>query len=1084
MGVSLEQWRVKIGCFIPKPKRMVRISCLIIKRSYVSLSLKFVLLMLLLCAGDVESNPGPKEGNIDATRPGTSKTKYPEVGLGITNGPEGTAQNTASNILEQLVALRQDMMLWFAQYGNCMEALTKPIQQVGDTMHTLLREVSEVRQRIEDVDLSKRLKTQCRRKRLRTRNVRRHGNSHKRSTSFKRHARVLKLYPFDSAWKLLDKNTMSTFLVKPISCFEGSQEDADNISLPTQVTGDDDDDRDRSCNPAPKNQLNERDPNTAARVSANIHKDCGSGNSEVETKRELDHQISSSLSEMLQNDVKLQGPVIENAETKQLTDEVGQVEVTKENSLSSVTQATTNSHNHTYHYNPAPMTPHERDTNAENGLKEYKPEDCPSQTSEVELEIKQKPLSKMNISSHETSQGYAKKPIKETTEAGKLIDPTIQGPTSSGAHIKLKDNYIEQTHETASEDDVRQNGNMREEFNYQKRGYAGGDVYVASTSSLRTSMPINHEDVKAKEAVISHCNAGAKPKISDSGKMVQQPHHDEKGSSAAAVGFFQSRTNKTTSFPTQQKTHCRHEITAPIGINKNKPKRTEDSLPSDKRQPQQDSLTTSSPLRLKITAFRTLLYGISNSLSKEEVCDLAYLCQDFGIKKQKRMDIEQSGDAKVLFNLLEEMGLISTGDVKFLCEHFEYIKRVDLAKEVNKHTENYIHESADKCIASSDTEGDYGVTDLKYPGEDRYFLTDRMDKLCDNVNRVWAEFQRKLAATQFAVESQCKDRVVAEVKDLKKQLSSMKTSFEQRFTAVHGKLAVREPSTKETIHNISCIEDTLLSERADLAKVSATTVMSSSASNENVSTAITHMPLQIRLENVEEDINDVKEQLQEESERVKELKGAVDKLSEDSDATSNTVTSGGDSVESLKSEIAEMKKSINDIKKEKDDLENRERRNNLVFFGVPQDFVNLNESWEESEEKVKRLVRNQLGLKGKIVIDWAHRNLNAPIVRGSKPIVTRFGSYKDREQVLRKAFKLKGTGISISEDVTRRIRKIRSKLWEHRRSFFGHSKDLKAYLQYDKLVVKDTTSKRIFSVNEETGLIVERNVKFDSDRPK
>ena len=122
--------------------------------------------------------------------------------------------------------------------------------------------------------------------------------------------------------------------------------------------------------------------------------------------------------------------------------------------------------------------------------------------------------------------------------------------------------------------------------------------------------------------------------------------------------------------------------------------------------------------------------------------------------------------------------------------------------------------------------------------------------------------------------------------------------------------------------------------------------------------------LQTRVDNIEEDITDLKAHLQEDSERITELEKRKSAAHE---CTGYADGPGINDDISLKLAMDDMRKAINEIKKEKDDLENRSRRNNLVFFGVPQDRVN--ESWEESEEKINSVLENQLQQSDKISFD-------------------------------------------------------------------------------------------------------------------
>uniref|UniRef100_A0ABM0MKS9 Uncharacterized protein LOC102803158 n=1 Tax=Saccoglossus kowalevskii TaxID=10224 RepID=A0ABM0MKS9_SACKO len=147
-------------------------------------------------------------------------------------------------------------------------------------------------------------------------------------------------------------------------------------------------------------------------------------------------------------------------------------------------------------------------------------------------------------------------------------------------------------------------------------------------------------------------------------------------------------------------------------------------------------------------------------------------------------------------------------------------------------------------------------------------------------------------------------------------------------------------------------------------------------------------------------------------------------------------------------------------------MENRSRRNNLVFFGVS---GTETESWNASEMIVKGIIGERLGINDDIPFDRVHRIANAPDVRGSKPIIARFSHYKDREMVMSKAKKLKGSNVIVGEDFSKRLRGIRAKLFSHRSTLVAGNSKLKAFLRYDKLVITDENGKKSrFKVDEET----------------
>ena len=94
------------------------------------------------------------------------------------------------------------------------------------------------------------------------------------------------------------------------------------------------------------------------------------------------------------------------------------------------------------------------------------------------------------------------------------------------------------------------------------------------------------------------------------------------------------------------------------------------------------------------------------------------------------------------------------------------------------------------------------------------------------------------------------------------------------------------------------------------------------------------------------------------------------------------------------------------------EFEDRSRRNNLCFDGLTED---PNETWADCERKVQEVLSNNLNIKGNIDIDRCHRFRKR---RGSRPrtIVYRFLRFKDKQNILQNAKKLKNTGIYIYED--------------------------------------------------------------------
>ena len=75
--------------------------------------------------------------------------------------------------------------------------------------------------------------------------------------------------------------------------------------------------------------------------------------------------------------------------------------------------------------------------------------------------------------------------------------------------------------------------------------------------------------------------------------------------------------------------------------------------------------------------------------------------------------------------------------------------------------------------------------------------------------------------------------------------------------------------------------------------------------------------------------------------------------------------------------VKELKVQIEDLGNKLDDRQNRSRRNNLCFEGIPE---SPNETWQESESKTKHLISSHMPeVSADFVVERAHENLVTPI---------------------------------------------------------------------------------------------------------
>ena len=145
------------------------------------------------------------------------------------------------------------------------------------------------------------------------------------------------------------------------------------------------------------------------------------------------------------------------------------------------------------------------------------------------------------------------------------------------------------------------------------------------------------------------------------------------------------------------------------------------------------------------------------------------------------------------------------------------------------------------------------------------------------------------------------------------------------------------------------------------------------------------------------------------------------------------------------------------------ELEHRSRRNNLRFEGIME---SEDETWEESEEKVQEMIKEQLKLNGDIKIERAHRDSkmfrNDNTKNNKRTIIAKFLNYEDKAKVLSeyKAKRLWQSEIYVNEDFSERTARKRKELFKKVKEL--KDKGIKAKVVYNKLcynVLRDNTQK-------------------------
>ncbi|CAN7945762.1 unnamed protein product, partial [Ixodes hexagonus] len=186
--------------------------------------------------------------------------------------------------------------------------------------------------------------------------------------------------------------------------------------------------------------------------------------------------------------------------------------------------------------------------------------------------------------------------------------------------------------------------------------------------------------------------------------------------------------------------------------------------------------------------------------------------------------------------------------------------------------------------------------------------------------------------------------------------------------------------------------------------------------------------LKFQLQTTDKTISDL-------SKRMAELEGDYQSL-----ATVRT------ELETTRADTARTARQVCDLEARLDDAENRSRRNNLIFYGLPD--PTASETFAQSEQRVIRhcfdLFNVTLDPKE---IERAHR-LGRYTADQCRPIIVKFAFFKTKEFILSNGPKLKGTNYSIGEDFSRPVRNARRHLVA-----FAKTKSVAFSLRYKTLFI-------------------------------
>lgn len=112
-----------------------------------------------------------------------------------------------------------------------------------------------------------------------------------------------------------------------------------------------------------------------------------------------------------------------------------------------------------------------------------------------------------------------------------------------------------------------------------------------------------------------------------------------------------------------------------------------------------------------------------------------------------------------------------------------------------------------------------------------------------------------------------------------------------------------------------------------------------------------------------------------------------------------------------------------------DELEDRSRRNNLIFHGI----ADSKETWDQTEARLTSFLSSVMDTFQSDAIERAHR-LGSFSPKKSRPVIAKFTNFKQKQKVLSLRSQLKLKDIVVNEDFSITPRTARRKLIEFAKS--------------------------------------------------
>lgn len=197
-------------------------------------------------------------------------------------------------------------------------------------------------------------------------------------------------------------------------------------------------------------------------------------------------------------------------------------------------------------------------------------------------------------------------------------------------------------------------------------------------------------------------------------------------------------------------------------------------------------------------------------------------------------------------------------------------------------------------------------------------------------------------------------------------------------------------------------------------------------------------------------IEDVYKLIQDSTEKMeKHFKELNQKIDNVENSLKQQVNKNLERIDNLEAENLKLKVNIQELIGKQDDLENRSRRDNLIFFGIKESDED-NESWHDCKNKLLEVINGVMELN-EVTGEHIARAHRLGHRKGKRPIIVKFIHYGIKEKILEARSKLKDTDIFINEDFSQKVREERKHLLAVMKEAKG--KGAKAKVIFNKLKV-------------------------------